>query len=967
MNNSLGFRCGTLNVGTYTDKEDEILDLMKRRKIDVLGMAETRQRGSCVGKDLGDGFVLMHSGMDDGVRRHGVALIFGPKLSPFIQQVQPVNERLISCTIRIEKQNFNILQVYAPQQGHTQNEKDEFMEMLELHLEERAEGINILLGDFNARVGRERSGIEEILGPFGEETKNTEGENLIDFCVRNRLKIMNGFFKHQDTHKYTRYRWNQNSGFFDQKSIIDYIIVSDRRIVKNIKVFPGESMDSDHRLVIGDLKSLQIKTQKEEKRKIIKVENLKNEDLQRTYRDKVTEQLQEVHREDRDWDILKSCITTNGQEVLGHRFTGGTRKRHTPWWNEEVKEAIRNKNTKLRRWLKGRSPETREEYVRARNNAETVKRSAKKDVWIKRGEALQQDLKKNKKMIFGLAKAYRKEKTKQYNIKDEIGNVITEADQLNEKWTSYFKELLNRPENDGIVEDEYHFQYDIENREESLIQEQEFRNALKSMKIGKSPGCDGISIELIREGGELVKECLLDIFNQLWLNSTNVEDWAKIIILPFYKNKGDSSKCENYRGISLLCHAAKLYEHILEKRARAIIEPKLGEEQYGYRADRSTSDLIFTLRMVIEKSWEFNKPLYVAFIDLEKAFDSVPRYLLWKCLDEVYGVNGRLGAAIQSTYTTCKANVRTGYKNENWFDITAGVKQGSVLSPLLFIAYMDTIIKNFKEKMNISGDIMIFADDIAFWTDNKEELEQALQVFNECIIEAKLKMNIKKTEILTVDKGVCEPLNIQIGSTVINNAESSKYLGCKFTNDGNKNKAEINERIVKYNKCAGALYPIMKDQYVPDKVKITIFEGLLTPILMYGSESWTVTSKEKSRIQATEMKTLRTISKKTRRDRIRNETIRNRLKVAPLMKKIEKGQLRWLGHLERMDEGRVAKRRWNWRPEGRRSAGRPRKRWIDGVEEILKENNLPNIRTLRENDVFNDRMEWRKRLIPLTG
>ena len=68
-----------------------------------------------------------------------------------------------------------------------------------------------------------------------------------------------------------------------------------------------------------------------------------------------------------------------------------------------------------------------------------------------------------------------------------------------------------------------------------------------------------------------------------------------------------------------------------------------------------------------------------------------------------------------------------------------------------------------------------------------------------------------------------------------------------------------------------------------------------------------------------------------------------------------------------MDEDRVAKRRWNWRPGGRRSVGRPRKRWKDGVEEILQENNLPDIRTLRESGVFNDRNEWRRRLIPLTG
>ena len=74
---------------------------------------------------------------------------------------------------------------------------------------------------------------------------------------------------------------------------------------------------------------------------------------------------------------------------------------------------------------------------------------------------------------------------------------------------------------------------------------------------------------------------------------------------------------------------------------------------------------------------------------------------------------------------------------------------------------------------------------------------------------------------------------------------------------------------------------------------------------------------------------------KTKRDRIRNYTIREQLEVAPLIKKIEKGQLRWLGHIERMNDERIAKRRWNLRPDRRKSVGRPRKRWLDEVEEIL--------------------------------
>ena len=153
---------------------------------------------------------------------------------------------------------------------------------------------------------------------------------------------------------------------------------------------------------------------------------------------------------------------------------------------------------------------------------------------------------------------------------------------------------------------------------------------------------------------------------------------------------------------------------------------------------------------------------------------------------------------------------------------------------------------------------------------------------------------------------------------------------------------------------------------MPLKAKKIIFESVLTPTLMYGAEAWTLNKKERSKVQAAEMKTLRAIVKKTRRDRIRNEKIREEVGVSSMLRKIDAAQLRWLGHLERMDEGRITKKRWKWTPRGRRPVGRPRKRWKDAIQETLQRYNLPNLEDLRRDQILHNRKDWKKRLARLT-
>ena len=105
---------------------------------------------------------------------------------------------------------------------------------------------------------------------------------------------------------------------------------------------------------------------------------------------------------------------------------------------------MKKKVKKLRTWLKHKNPETRLEYIEARNEAENVKRQAKSNVWRDFGEALEEAVRRNKKKIFGLARSYRKDKIMMYNVKDEDGNIITDENKINDRWQSYFKSLLDR-------------------------------------------------------------------------------------------------------------------------------------------------------------------------------------------------------------------------------------------------------------------------------------------------------------------------------------------------------------------------------------------------------------------------------------------------------------------------------------------------------------------------------------------
>ena len=183
----------------------------------------------------------------------------------------------------------------------------------------------------------------------------------------------------------------------------------------------------------------------------------------------------------------------------------------------------------------------------------------------------------------------------------------------------------------------------------------------------------------------------------MWDKEKIPEDWRKSLIVPIFKKKEDILECGNYQGVKLLKHGLKILERILDKRIRKVV--KIDPKQFGFMPGKSTVDAIFIVRQLVEKRIERNLVVFCGFVDLEKAYDRVPREVLYWCLRRK-GVSEKLVRIrmVMETYQDCKTAVRRFEGLSREFEIGVGLHQGSALSPLLFAGHHRRSVKASESK-----------------------------------------------------------------------------------------------------------------------------------------------------------------------------------------------------------------------------------------------------------------------------
>ncbi|CAF0801605.1 unnamed protein product [Didymodactylos carnosus] len=477
------------------------------------------------------------------------------------------------------------------------------------------------------------------------------------------------------------------------------------------------------------------------------------------------------------------------------------------------------------------------------------------------------------------------------SIQDKNDKMLLNSKDRLSRWREYFCELLNVH---TVIDPTILQQIPIpaidkaeETRQDTPPSLPEVVQAIKQMKSRKASGKDDVTAELLKADGMEIALWLHQIIVDVWINEEMVEDWTMAILIRLYKNKGDKRIYDNYRGISLLIVVSKIFSRIILNRIQGLLDKKLIDQQAGFRPNRSTVDQIFTLKMIMEKSQEHNKSLFMCFIDIQKAYE-VNRELLWKVCRH-YGLSEKLVRMLKLIYTNTKAQLRIDGDFSETFDIETGIQQGGIPSPVLFNLLFDFIMRKILAEVGVSGvklaygngdfyhstreaheDIeildLIYADDVVAMCTTAADLEKFIRTFEKVTQECGLTMSVKKTCIMSLKQ-----LKEDASRKVIKDQEVDNV------------KIDITIRN-QTRKC------------------VRIFRACILPVLLYGSEVWSLTLAQERRLNTFYMACLRTLVGITLGDRMSNEKLLELSGQQNLENIMRRNRLRWFGHVNRMED-----------------------------------------------------------------
>ena len=864
--------------------------------------------------------------------------------------------------------------VYSPTLKSEPAEKDRFYSDLRSLIQSTpADDKVVILGDFNARVGQDSEAWKGVLGKHGVGNCNEKGRLLLEFCAEKQFTITNTIFQQKNSLKTT---WMHPRS--KNWHLIDYVLVRQRDIqdVCHTRVMPSAECYTDHRLVRCKLCLLfKPKPRKggppKKKFKIGSFQSAeRTADFQAGLQLRLVDSSCQVDPPlETLWVHLKTAISQTAEEVFGY-----TTRRNKDWFdenNQEIQELLTQKRSAHQAHLAQPScPEKKAAFRLVCSILQRKLREIQNEWWTNLAKSTQ---------MFADAGDYRGfyEALKAvygpiYQVRSPLHSsdgleLLTDKTAILSRWSEYFQALFNA---NRTVEDSVILripQQPVKAELDNPPSFEETTKAIKQIKCGKAAGVDGIPPEAWKHGGPALHCKLHELFLRCWEQGKLPQDLRDAVIITLYKNKWEKSNCDNYLGITLLSITGKILARILLNRlVPTIAEDNTPESQCGFRRNRSTTDMVFVLRQLQEKCREHNKGLYVSFVDLTKAFDTVSRKGMWHIMERL-GCRPRFLNMVIQLHDDQRGQVRLNGDLSEPFAISNGVKQGCVLAPTLFSIFFSMMLRQATEDLNdddsiyiryrLDGNLfnlrrlqahtktqeqlirdLLFADDAALVAHTERSLQRLTSCFAEAAQLFGLEISLKKTEVLhqPAPQEEYHPPHISIDETELNTVHKFAYLGCIISSDA-KIDMEIDNRLAKANSAFGLLYKrVWGNKHLKNSTKISVYRAAVLTALLYGSESWVTYRCQLRLLERFHQRCLRTILNIHWSEFVSNVEVLEQAKLTSIEAMLLKSQLRWVGHVSRMEEHRLPKiALYGELSSGHLNIGAPKKRNKDTLKKAL--------------------------------
>ena len=774
-----------VNVRGIKSKIKDLISLTKENDIDILVFSETKLSEKENRKIPGYKNHLLNR----QTRAGGVAIYFKKE---FNVKVVKKNKECETLWVKLKgkEQDLVIGGIYSPcEESVSKTSISNFVREVEKDLVEIRDNICkdiIMVGDFNAHVGADEEGITG-----NNEKTGINGQEYRRFFKERELVLCN------NTSKCTG-QWTRIQG--ETKSILDLTVCTKSTYesltsmeIDDTDRFSIESKKAkiDHKLTLVKIKLEPIREEKRSKQILIC-----NGEWEK-FRESLLLGLNTSHH-DVTYAKIESAIKEASKKVM--KIKKRKDQDHIFGYNKDIQREISARRRACSNWKKEDNIERKklleEEYRKQKEKvndmmdaaeAEEIKKIIDKE--SKEGLDFWKTMKRLKKKVEPTTK-----------IRKDNGEITEDIDEILEEKKKYFCNLYSKPaqtkkemETESIILNNLKkaFKSGKELEMNKHISIGELEKSIDASKEG-APGPDIITNKMLKEGKDVIKEDLCNIFNNIKEKKEEFPiSWELGDIISFFKGKGDPFDMIFQRGITLTSCVLKILENVIGRRIEPEIKKNSTPLQGGGKTDESPEEYLFVIQTIIDLNKLRNRPSKLIITDVEKAFDQAWRLGVFDNLANKRGIKGEILELVWKINSNVRARIKEDIKTHSEeFTAEESIRQGGGLSAILYGQHVSSVVEDLEEEKmgpkigGIHVPALAWQDDVTLIPNNKEEEYRMIDNFERSTEKNRIKLAIKKkTKALNIGGEDLEPTVMK--GEIVKETDNAMILGYTFNSKGN--------------------------------------------------------------------------------------------------------------------------------------------------------------------------------------